>query len=132
MTIDWAQVGQWGTGISALILSICSLFLVFSQRKKNQAEASKAVNEAANAIAEAAEKSVKLQSEQLQKELDARIEDRKAIHELQAKVSVMQGELDKMTRRYAVLQVGVERLVHQIRSLGHEPVYDPEKDQALK
>lgn len=135
MNIDWDRLISFATNVAALLMAGAAWLSshntarrVNSENRKDDAEGEKAKAEATEQVTQAALALIKPLEErivQLEKERQAD-QDTKAA--LQAKVGLLQDEMREVRYTNAQLLAGVNRLSHQVRALGHEPVFDPQRD----
>jgi len=137
---DWAI---WLGVVISPVLSFAGLVLgLRANRAVQKSIVEKTTAEAASVDAEAKKKGAEKEAvdaettdkliktamgfiDPLRKEL---ADERQKRIELETKVNVMDKEMEQMRWNNARLMAGVTQLVHQVKSIGHTPVFDPEKD----
>lgn len=108
--MNWTDLGT----IGAIITALGGLWVSWSTRRQQDAEATNSLTATAMALVEP----LKVE---LHEERTKRLEMQAAIEAITWRVKVLQERNDELIS-------GVRRLVHQIRALGHAPVYEPKFD----
>ena len=119
---------EWGT-VGALVTSIVSIIIAIMSKRKLTAETRKLNAEANRQEADGAQQ-LTTAALALVEPLKIRVTECEAeIHKMTTKLDEMEEELIIFKRRCDEYVIAIKKLGHQVKSLGHQPVYEIKDDK---